>query len=515
MKGARASHRLSRVLASAALAAFAPLSFAQESPLQGFDAYVAEALKAWQVPGCAIAVVKDDRVVLAKGYGVRTAGKSDPVGPETLFAIASNSKAFTATAIAMLVAEGKLGWNDLVTERLPGFRLMDWEATKRLKVIDLLCHRSGLGTWAGDLMWFGSKLTRAEVVQRIRYVPPEFDYGTGYGYSNLMFVAAGELIPQVDGRSWEQFLLERLFQPLGMTRTNTSVTALAGDPDVATPHTLVRGPLEQVPYLDVSNSGPAGAINSCAKDLASWLRFQLAEGRFDGQKVAPAAAVEMLRQPQNLQRVSPFARSLNPSTHLAAYGLGFGLADYQGRLKVEHTGGLNGMYSIVALIPEAELGVAVVTNLDEHDLTHALALHVIDAYLGVPAQDWSQRYLKAKRGQNAERAAAARRGVSKRVPNTRPSHEPKDYTGTFANQLYGEATVAIEGDQMTIRLSQHANTGVLSHWHYDVFLATWDDVVWHESAVRFESDIEGRIGALSLKIRPEWIDPLEYRFERK
>ncbi len=509
------SRRIPCALASVAFVALAPLARAQDAPLQGFDATVEQALEAWQVPGCAVAIVKDDQVVLAKGYGVRTAGKSDPVGAETLFAIASNSKAFTATAIAMLVAEGKLGWEDLVAERLPGFRLMDGEATRRLKVIDLLCHRSGLGTWAGDLMWFGSKLTRPEVVERIRHVPPAFDYGTGYGYSNLMFVVAGELIPRVDGRSWEQFLAERLFEPLGMTRTNTSVAQLAGDPDVATPHTLVRGPLEQIPYLDVSNSGPAGAINSCAKDLANWMRFQLAEGRFDGQRVAPAAAVEILRTPQNLQRVSPRSRALNPSTHLAAYGLGFGLADYQGRLKVEHTGGLNGMYSIVALIPEAELGVAVVTNLDEHDLTHALALHVIDAYLGVPPQDWSQRYLKAKQSQNPERAAAARRGVAKRVPNTRPSHEPKDYTGTFANALYGEAVVAIEGERMTLRLSQHPNTGVLSHWHYDVFLATWDDAVWNESAVHFETDIEGRITALRLKIRPEWIDPLEYRFERR
>ncbi|MFB0515052.1 MAG: serine hydrolase domain-containing protein, partial [Candidatus Neomarinimicrobiota bacterium] len=263
------------------LASIVP-AHAQVDPLSGLDSYITRAMEDWELPGLAIAIVKDDEVVFARGYGVRELGQPDPVDEHTLFAVASHTKAFTATALAMLVQQGQLSWDDRVIDHMPQFRLYDPTTTREMTVRDLLTHRQGYQTWAGDLLWWGSKLNRQEVLHRLQYLIPDYSFRGRYGYNNMMYVAAGELIPILTDTSWADFVTERLLRSLGMTHSTLTVRDLPERGNVATPHTRVEGKLVPIPYRNIDNTAPAGALNSSAIEMAHWLRFQLAGGRYDG-----------------------------------------------------------------------------------------------------------------------------------------------------------------------------------------------------------------------------------------
>jgi len=493
-------------------------AFAQVAPdpQAGLDAYIEAAMARWEVPGVSVAIVKDGEVVYAKGFGVRDLGEGGEVDADTLFAIGSNTKAFTATAMGLLVEEGIVSWDDPVLRYMPEFQMYDPLVTRKITIRDLLCHRSGLGTFEGDLTWFGSIYDRAEAIYRTRFLEPVFDFRTGFGYSNLMFLVAGEIIPRVTDSSWDDFIDQRLFSPLGMDRSNTSVAELEAIGNVATPHTRVGREIVPIAHDDIDNMAPAGAINSSANDMAKWLLLQTGSGVFGGKKIVDSAVINETRTPHNLQQVSNSAKELNPWTHFSAYGLGWGLSDYRGRLVVAHGGGLPGMVSSVAMLPEENLGVVVLTNFDLHGLRQSVVNHVIDAYLGADTVDWDDRFFDIiqKILDAREQAKAARDEA--RVEGTTPSHPLKDYVGRYTNTVYGDAEITLADGVLILDPKAHPKvSGRLEHWQYDTFLCTWTDSFWDQSLVYFELDDAGKVSTFRFTVRPDSLDTLEYVFVRQ
>jgi CubicO group peptidase (beta-lactamase class C family) len=482
----------------------------RHDPLEGLDGYIEAAMKQWEIPGLAIGIVKDDRLVYARGFGVRELGKPEKVTEKTFFAMASQSKAFTATALGLLISEGKLRWDDPAIKHLPWFQLYDPYATRELTVRDMLCHRCGLGTWQGDLIWYASDLSRAEVLRRVRFLEPESSFRSRFGYCNLMFAAAGDIIPTIAGVTWDEFLRHRFFEPMGMSRTNTDVRAMERLDDVARPHTLVKGKIVPIAYRITPGTAPAGAINSCVQDWAQWVRVQLNRGTLDGRRIVPAAIIDETRTPQTLMGT----RVEGDKLQFSAYGLGWMLREYEGRLLIAHGGGLDGMLSQTILVPEEKLGVVVLSNYDEQEFYGELPYHVIDAYLDVPPKDRSGRLLKARK----EREGKARDDEEKDRPRsgTRPSLEPSGYAGVYRHPAMGRATIAVKDGKLFIQVEHNPGlSGELRHWQYDTFRVEWADPYLRTSLIPFRLDESGQVDEFRMKVRPDFVDPMEYRFTRK
>ena len=499
----------------------APASFAQalDERLREIDEYAAKAGREWNVPGFAVAVVKDDKVVFAKGYGVRRLGSPDPVDADTLFAIASNTKAFTAAALAVLVDEGKLSWDDPATKHLPGFQLHDPFVTRELTVRDLLSHRSGLATFGGDLLWFETSYPRAEIIRRVRHLKPTSSFRSAFGYQNILFLAAGEIVPAVTGKSWDDFVRERFFAPLRMARTTTSHKQLLAAPNVATPHNELDGRVRAIRYDNVDNAGGAAAINSSAGDMAQWLRLQLGRGTYEGRQVFSAQRSREMWTPHTVvSGISEAAERFNPTTHFNLYGLGWSLNDYQGRKVVSHGGGLDGMISRVALMPEENLGLVVLTN-SETPLSSVISNKIFDTFLGVPRRDWSADYL-ARAKANRERAEAeAKKVEAARVADTKPSLALSSYAGTYTGQMFGDARVSEEGGRLVVRLVPSANfVGDLEHWHFDTFRIKWREGIVYpfpRGFVTFTLNPQGKVDEMKLDVPNPDFDFKELEFKRQ
>lgn len=466
---------------------------AQRDPLAGFDAYVAKAMREWEVPGLSIGVVRNDSVVLLKGYGVREMGRPEPVDEGTMFAIASTSKAFTATLVGMLVDEGKAKWDDPVTRHFPGFELHDPYVTRELTLRDLLSHRSGLPR--GDLLWYASPHDAAEVLRRVRFLRPSWSLRSHYGYQNIMYMAAGEVVGRLSGKPWEAVVRERLFTPLGMTGSNTSTSLLKGHPNVATPHDRVDDTLRTVAWRNFDNVGAAGAINSNTRDMVRWVRFQLDSARVDGRRLLKPATLIETRTPHTVIRRDSLARQANPYTHYNSYGLGWTLEDYRGREVVRHGGNLDGMTALVALMPGERVGVVVLSNMDGSGLPLALARRVFDLHLGVPDKDWSADLLRFQERARAEAKERERKKEAERVRGTRPSLPLAAYAGTYADSLYGEVRVRAEKGRLVAEFGP-SFTGDLEHWHYNTFRARWRDRSLGRALVNFQLGMDGKPAVL-------------------
>ncbi len=362
------------------------------------DNYVARALKDWQIPGAAVCIVKDGKVVLMKGYGVKEMGGTDKVDENTLFMIGSNTKAFTATAIAMLDAEKKLSLDDKVTKWIPSFKLDNAAAGEQAILRDLLCHRLGFMTFQGDFTYWTSNLTRAEVIEKMSHVRAVYPFRTTWGYTNAAFLTAGEIIPKATGMQWEDYIKEKIFTPLGMTRTLALSKDLPAATNKCTPYTMADGKLVKIPYCAIDNLAPAGSISSSVNDMSKWVRMLLDNGQFEGKTIVPASAIAQTRTPHSIlgNGGAPFNRG-----HFALYGLGWFLSEYCGRKIVEHTGGVNGFVTAVTLVPEEKLGILVFTNTDQNGLYEALKREILDAYLGNQYRNYSNVFLMGERMQQA------------------------------------------------------------------------------------------------------------------
>ncbi|MBX6364438.1 MAG: serine hydrolase [Gemmatimonadetes bacterium] len=495
----RVRHALS--LVAVPWLAAAPALAAQASPLQGIDAEVARAMRAFEVPGLAVAVVKDGRVLLAKGYGVRELGKPEPVDENTVFQIASNTKAFTTAALGMLVDEGKLHWDDRVIDYLPWFRLYDPYVTREFTIRDLLTHRSGLGLGAGDLLWLNSDYGRQEIVRRLRAVPPATSFRSAYAYDNVLYIAAGEVVAAASGTSWDDFIRDRIFAPLGMRTASTSVRAFRPGDNVAVPHARIDGTLQVVARDTVDNIGPAGAVNANVAELAVWMRTQLDSGRIAGtdRRLWTAARTRDFWTGVTIMPIGSAAPELKAyQPNFAEYGLGWNLRDYRGRKLVTHTGGLSGMTSRTLLVPSERIGIVVLTN-SESPASTALAWTILDRLLRAPATDWIGGFRAAQRREEQEAADVERKAQAARAASSRPSLPLERYAGRYEDAMYGEATITTEAGRLVLRFRHSpAFTADLEHWQYDTFVARWRRANIPDAYVTFSLNPDGSIASFRM-----------------
>ncbi|NIJ35655.1 CubicO group peptidase (beta-lactamase class C family) [Sphingopyxis panaciterrae] len=462
--------------------------------LAGLDAYIEGARGAWQMPGLSIAIVKDDQIVYSKGFGVREEGKPGKVDADTVFAIGSASKAFTSAALGMLVDEKKIGWDGTVHDYMPSFELHDPYVTRHVTVRDLLSHRTGVVT-NGNL-WYGSGFDRQEIIRRLRFQTETLGFRNKYQYQNEMFIVAGEVVGAVSGMSYDRFVASRIFAPLGMRRTSTSVTDLKALANVASPHVLVDGKAVPVAYRLIDNVGGAGAINSSARDMAQWLRLQLGGGMFEGkQLIAPATLAEM----HSGQIVLP-ASAPDPLFKFTEYGLAWGLREYRGQKVVVHTGAIDGMNSAVAMIPDRKLGVVVLTNGLPSSLAAAVQLRVLDAFIGGPATDHSavmKQALEDTARTAQEKAAAAAPSSAAAAPARLPLDR---YAGTYSSELLGDVVITLANGKLMLARPQA--TAVLEHERSDMFKAQWSSLaqksIFGETPAGFTFGADGAIATLDL-----------------
>ncbi len=478
---------------------------AQENPLEDLDAYIEKSMKQWQVPGVAVAIVKDDKVVLAKGYGTRTYGKNEPVDENTLFAIGSQTKTFTATALAMLVGEGKLGWDDRMIERLPGFKVQDDVATSYATIRDALSHRSGVRE-IGEDWHMNPSLSRKEVLQTMKYLPPANDFRSGYHYSNKMFLAAGEIVPEVTGISWDDFIETRIFKVLGMKNSNTSITKFGFNNNVATPHIpmIDNDKAIIVPYHNIDSIGPAGSINSSAIDMAQWLRFQLNNGKLAEEVIVAEHALNETRQIHNTVTGANEGLFSGIGMGETTHGLGVFINELEGYKVYQHAGAIDGHVSMSAFVPELDLGVVVLANLEDL-YSMALLSWILNRYIGANEIDWTDALFEGMRSYNALKKEEKIQARIKPVPNTKPSLLLSEYTGVYTNDALGELVITLEDDSLVFKQGEVVQ-GKLNHLHFDTFLAhiaepvrtAW--ILGEDKPMQFHLGLSGTIKRISTAI---------------
>ncbi len=443
------------------------------------DSVAARVLKEFEVPGLAVAIVKDGKVLLAKGYGVRRLGDPAPVDENTLFGIASNTKAFTAAALAMLVDERRITWDDPVTGHLPSFQLYDPYVTREMTIRDLLTHRSGLGLGAGDLLWWPpTDYSREEIIRRFRYVKPATSFRSRYAYDNVLYMIAGQVVSAVTGQSWDDFIKERVFNVIGMTTSNTTVAALTASRNAAAPHAKVNGRLQAFAPMALENVGPAGAINSSVADMSKWLIVQLNRGQIEGGR--RLFSERQSREMWSAQTILPVS-DLPPHlaalrANFAAYGLGWGLTEYRGLKTVSHTGGLPGYVSRVTLVPDLNLGIVVLTNQQSGGAFQSLTYRILDYYLNAPSTDWIAAFKKSEEMALSSAAEVEKRIAASRATDSKPSLPLSKYAGRYTDAWYGDVAISMESGKLVLRFTHTPLlVGDLEHWQHDTFVARWRD----------------------------------------
>lgn len=472
------------------------------------DQYVAQVMKAFDVPGVSLAIVKDGHILLTKGYGVKQLGKSAKVDAHTLFCIASNSKAFTATALGLLVQEGKLRWDEPVIRYLPAFRMSDDYVTSHITIRDLLVHHSGLGLGASDLLQFPpSSYSRKDMVYRLRYVPLKTSFRQTFAYDNILYLVAGEVIQAVSGLSWEDFIKQRILQPLGMKETTDAISAFTSQPNYAISHARVDGkviPITSFPKGNLQDaSNPAGGITSNAVDMSKWLITQLDSGRTSsGKRLFDA------RLTGNLwSLVSPIPVS-QPPAYLAplkrnfyGYGLGFFLQDYRGYKMVWHTGGLTGFVSKVTLIPELNLGICILTNQESGAAFASITNHILDYYMNAAHFDWLAAYKKLDQANNDEVEAYLKKQNASRDSAAGPSLPMEQYAGKYHDAWYGDIDISIKNNHLVMQFSHTPDLeGDMIHWQYDTFLVMWKDRSLRADAlITFSLNADGSIAEAKME----------------
>jgi CubicO group peptidase (beta-lactamase class C family) len=459
----------------AALLAFtllftAPPARAAEFDPKPVDDVVAKAMTEFQVPGAAVVIVQDDRVVYLKGFGVREMGPGAKVTPDTVFAIASCTKAFTATLVAMLADEGKLKWDDKVRDHLDWFRLSDELADREVTLRDLLCHRTGMPRH--DWLWSGTTGDSEDVIRRWCRGKSSTSFRSTWEYSNVPFTTAGVVAGRLCGSDWQTAIRKRIFEPLGMTSSGCTGREAVAAADHATPHYLgFDKTVKPIPWDNLDSARGAGSIHSTARDLGNWLRFQLAGGKFgDKQLLAERLLKETHTQQMLVRQEGRWAVFFPPkSTKFLGYGLGWFVHDHRGEKCVSHGGTLTGFRAQCVLAPDKKAGVFVVANLRPSGFTEAVAKAAIDHLLGLPAEDWVGHYKAAQALDDFNVAVAAKKRQTDRKPDTKPSLPAKDYAGTYDERAYGRTTVTADGDKLTMKWGKF--TFRLDHYHFDTFTA--------------------------------------------
>lgn len=479
-------------------------SFVKDS----LDNYVNTALKEWQIPGVSVCVVKDGKVVLIKGYGVKETGTADKVDENTLFMIGSNSKAFTGTALAILDAEKQVSLDDKVQKWLPDFKLYDPWVAKETNIRDLLCHRLGFETFQGDFMYFDSDLTVAEVREKMGKLKPLYSFRSKWGYTNSAFLTAGEIIPKVTGKTWAAYVTEKIFQPLGMNHTLALSKEITSSSNRALAHTVVLGELKKIPYGNIDNLAPAGSISSSANDLSHWVMAQLDKGKYDGKQVIPAAAIAQTWLPHS---ILGNGGTIFNKGHFNLYGLGWFLEEYAGRKIVSHTGGVNGFVTSVTLITEEKLGIIVLTNTDANNFYEALKWEIMDAYFELPYRNYSQVYLQGHRNNEKEmmRQLALKKDTISGNPKT--DLPLSAFAGTYLHAIYGKMTITLENGKLKASFEHHKGRYAdLEALGGSRFLATFNDPLYGRKVWPFTIE-NGKVKSVTMKVA-DFVEFTPYEF---
>lgn len=483
------------VLALGLSPAFAATKAEKPVNLKGLAEFVAKTMAEWKVPGMAVSIVKDGKVIFAEGYGFRDLKQGFKVTPHTIFPIGSCSKAFTAAAVGILVDEGKVSWDEPVRTYLPDFKLQDEFVSEHITPRDLLSHRSGLPRH--DLMWMGGQFSRRELYDRLRYLDMNKELRSAFQYQNLMFMTAGYLVGKVDGSSWEDFMQKRILDPLGMKETNFSVVLTQKTGDFSHPYMEIKDKIDQVPFRDVAAVGPAGSINSNVLDMAQWVLLNLNKGKFGDKQIVSEASMAQVHSPQMLV---PAPIQYDEILHMS-YSMGWLIAPYRGHLLLEHGGGIDGFIAQVAFLPRENSGLVILSNLNGTPVPGIVLYDIVDRLLGLDQVDWNKRIKDQIAKGKAEVEKAEKEADKDRKLNTQPSHPLADYAGDYENPGYGTVSVVKDGDSLKMRTP--VLEGPLSHYHYDVFeLKAMLLGTEQKSKVAFATDLKGNIASLSVQLEP-------------
>lgn len=473
------------------------------------DTHILKAIQDLNSTGAAVGIIKDGDVVFEKGYGYKNYETKDTVTTNTLFAIASCSKAFTAASIGMLVEEGKLDWDDRVIDRLPGFKLSDPYVTRELRIVDLLTHRAGYNTFDGDLLWYGTNYSTEEILKRFELMPAKKSLRIGYGYSNIMFMVAGEVIKSVSGMPWQEFVSERILKPLEMKETTTSNSVFNKSMDYAYPHK----DRVKMNFINYDNVAAAAGINSNVNDLLKWLQMWLNKGTFDDMEILPEDIIKKIFTSQTA--MSGGKGDEIGGRHFMNAAMGWFVSDYAGRKIIQHSGGLPGFLSRVTIVPEDNLGIVVLIN-DESPLYSAITNQILDMYLTDKNTD---NFAKAVERQQKHKEGAAKHSAERRasrIMGTRPSQSIENYAGLYEDKMYGQVKITLENNELNFVMLPTAElfNAKLTHWHYDTFNLKLADPFLPEGLVTFEIDKDGKISGFKIDLPNPDFHFYNYHFKK-
>lgn len=470
-----------------------------QSDIEKFDRYAESARRQWQVPGVSIVVVRDGKVLLSKGYGTRELGKNEPVNSETLFGAMSTTKAMTAIALGILADEGKLDWDDKVIKHLPAFRVADPYLTSEMTVRDLLTHNAGLGN--ADFLWARTPdMPAAEIVERMQFAGKAYSMRGGFIYQNIMYLVAGQIVEKASGMSWERFMTERVFQPLGMKNTFPNLASSQSYQNRSSAHYEIKEKIRVIPEMPADSIAPAGAVWSTADDMGKWVGFLLGNGTVNGKEIIKTATLDEMFKPQTIVPASQFyptAALTNP--RWMTYGLGWFQHDYRGEKADFHTGSLAGRTAIVGLLRDKKLGVYVFGNLDHAEVRHALMYKAFDLFaFGDDRRDWSAELKTLYDNRAAQAAKQSEAMKARRAPNTRPSLPLASYAGRYADPFYGSVEIRAVDGKLKAVFDKNLSAD-LNHWHFDTFMAAWSRTWWSDSPLTFRlSSVSGDVESLTI-----------------
>ncbi len=487
--------------------------FGQKSPLPPFvkndlDNYMKTAMEQWQVPGAAIAIIKDGKVILMKGYGVLEEGKPEKVDENTLFMIGSNTKAFTGTSMSLLANEGKCSLNDRVKQWLPEFTMKDPWVADHVNLTDILCHRLGMETFQGDFMYWTSDLTIEQVMEKFGKLTPEYDFRSKWGYTNAAFAIAGLCIGKISGIPWAEFVKQNILSPLNMDHTLTSSMEIRDADNAARPYTIVDGKLTGIPYPEIDDLAPAGSISSSVSDMSHWVLCLLDSGKYQGKQIIPWEVIARTRQPESIEGEIHY---FGNASHFELYGLGWELSDYYGREIVSHTGGVNGFSTSVTLLPEEKLGIIVFTDNDTTDLYSSAKWDIMNAMLGIPFQDVNARWYSAHLSNTRSQERWLKEKRDSVMLKLKPEISLDAFTGKYMNDAYGYTVIRRENNHLVISFQHHPDlTGKLESLGGSRFLCTYSDPEFGVKVIPFVID-DGKVKSFTLHVA-DFIEYTGYDF---
>jgi CubicO group peptidase (beta-lactamase class C family) len=473
------------------------------------DKYINEGMKDWSIPGLAIAIIKDGKIVMMKGFGVENIETKRPVTEKTLFMIASNSKLFTGTALAQLEYNKKLSLDDKITKYFPDYKAYDNNTTQLVTIKDMLGHHLGTKTFQGDFTFWNSSLNRGEIIRRMQYLKPVAGFRASYGYCNSCFLTAGQIIPKVSGKPWEVYIYDSIFSALGMNNTHALGYGMSEMANAATPYTTsFTGKLNALPYDEVDNLAPAGSIVSCVEDVSKWLMMQLDSGKYNGKRILPW---QVLRRTRDIN--TAISSRKNGATHFQGYGLGVFEYDYNGKQIFYHTGGADGFVTNTCFVPEENLAITILTNNDNQNFFEILRTQILDAYLNVPYVNKSKQQLPFFE-KDFKKSIAEIESLKMRVKANVSSLPLSAYVGNYEHELYGNITITTKGKDLQIKFNSHNNlTAQLQYMDKEEWLMTYSNIAFGIFATKFKTE-NNKVISVDIKMS-DFIEYDSYNFIKK